>query len=106
MDFGFGMYFQFAVALVFVLALIGVLALVGRRFGLGYRIPPRNGRAKRLGIVEIMPLDAKRRLVLIRRDHVEHLIVLGPTSETVVERGIATAEPDTDFAAALAETAS
>ena len=106
MDLGFGMYFQFAVALVFVLALIGILALVGRKFGLGYRIPPRNGRAKRLGIVEIMPLDAKRRLVLIRRDDTEHLIVLGPTSETVVERGIPTAEPKADFAAALTEATS
>lgn len=105
MDFGFGMYFQFAVALIFVLSLIGILALVGRKFGLGYRVPPRSGR-KRLGIVEIMPLDAKRRLVLISRDDTEHLVLLGPTSETVVERGIAKAEPDADFAATLAETAS
>ena len=34
-------------------------------------------------------VDAKRRLVLVRRDDVEHLILLGPASDLVVERGIA-----------------
>jgi flagellar protein FliO/FliZ len=45
--------------------------------------------AKRLSIVEVSPVDAKRRLVLVRRDGVEHLVLLGATNETVIETGIA-----------------
>jgi flagellar protein FliO/FliZ len=81
-------YLQFALALVFVLALIGVAALLARRFGLGHA-PRPTGRRRRLAVEEILPLDGKRRLVLIRRDAVEHLLVLGPSSEMLVERGIA-----------------
>jgi hypothetical protein len=46
-----------------------------------------------LSIVEVAGIDAKRRLLLVRRDDVEHLILLGGTSEIVVERGIT--PPDT-----------
>ncbi len=33
-------------------------------------------------------LDAKRRLVLIRRDNKEHLLLLGPDGDTVIETDI------------------
>lgn len=105
MDLGFGIYFQFLLALIFVLALIGILTVVARRFGLGHRFVVRGDR-RRLGIVEIMPLDAKRRLVLVSRDDTEHLIILGAGSETVVERGIAPGGAATGFAAALDEATS
>jgi len=94
-------YMQFALALMFVLALIGVLALLARRFGFGYATPSKGPRQRRLSVTEIVPLDGRRKLVLLRRDAIEHLVILGPGSETVVERGIPAAD---DFAAAL-ETA-
>lgn len=78
-------YLHFAAALVFVLALIGLAAFAARRLGLGHAALP-TGRRRRLGIVEVLPLDGRRRLVLLRRDAVEHLVILGPSSETVVER--------------------
>ena len=87
-------YLQAVLALVFVLALIGVIAALARRAGFGYpmrAIKPTGPR--RLSVVEVTPLDARRRLVLVRRDDVEHLLVLGPTSELVVERDI-NAKPD------------
>jgi flagellar protein FliO/FliZ len=34
-------------------------------------------------------VDAKRRLVLVRRDDREHLLLLGATQDVVVESGIA-----------------
>jgi flagellar protein FliO/FliZ len=40
---------------------------------------------KRLGVVEITPVDSRRRLVLIRRDDVEHLIMIGGPVDIVVE---------------------
>jgi flagellar protein FliO/FliZ len=81
-------YFRFVVALIFVLALIGLIAWAVRRFGLlrGTIRPP--GGSRRLNIVEVAPLDAKRRLVLVRRDGTEHLLLLGSASELVVETGI------------------
>ena len=66
-------YFRFALALVVVLALIGVLTAVARRFGFGYASAKKIGKQKRLAIVEIMPVDAKRRLVLFKRIEADSL---------------------------------
>lgn len=94
-------YLQYASALIFVVALIGVAAMLARRFGLG-RALPAAARRRRLAVCEVLPLDAKRRLVLLRRDGTEHLVILGPAGETVVEAGItACAAGDTGFLAAL-----
>lgn len=84
-----GSYLNFVLALVFVLGLIGLAAWTYRRFFIGGALATRLGMpAGRLHIVEVRGIDARRRLVLVRRDDVEHLIVVGPNSETVVESGI------------------
>ncbi|MDA5193229.1 FliO/MopB family protein [Govanella unica] len=80
-------YFRFVAALVFVLALLGACAWAARRFGFLPQVTPRKGAKKRLEILEIMALDARRRFVLIRRDDVEHLVLVGD-GETVIERAI------------------
>src|SRR6056297_1150283 len=79
-------YLRFVLALVFVLALIGLAAWLVRRLGLGGAMAPRGRR--RLAIVEVLPLDARRRLVLLRCDDTEHLVLLGATTEAVVQAGI------------------
>ncbi|MEG3618377.1 flagellar biosynthetic protein FliO [Magnetovibrio sp. PR-2] len=85
----YGSYFKFIFALMFVLGLIGVLTVLVRKYGFGVASSEiRKGQDRRLGLVEVLPIDAKRRAVLIRRDDVEHLIVMGPESETVVETNI------------------
>ena len=83
-------YAKFIAALAFVIALIGGFAWVVRRAGL---LPTgvmkrKTSKAPRLVVREVLPLDAKRRLVLVQRDDVEHLLLLGSESESVVERGI------------------
>lgn len=106
MDLGFGDYFQFVFALIFVLALIAVFAALARRMGFGYRTPSRGkGKSRRLSIVEVIPLDAKRRLALVRRDEVEHLVLLGagPGADLLIESGIPA--DAADFAGALAKAA-
>lgn len=80
-------YFRFVAALIFVIALIALIGYLGRRYGLGYRTVAR-GTARRLSISEIMPLDAKRRLVLVRRDDREHLLLVGGECDVVVEGNI------------------
>jgi len=42
----------------------------------------------RLAVIEFAAVDQKRRLVLIRRDDVEHLIMTGGPVDVVVETGI------------------
>jgi flagellar protein FliO/FliZ len=78
-------YLQFLASLVFVLALIGLAAFIARRAGLGTRT---RGGSRRLGVVEVLPLDGRRKLVLVRCDEREHLIILGSSGETVVGPGL------------------
>jgi flagellar protein FliO/FliZ len=77
---------RFLLSFVVVIGLLGGLAWVLRRYGTG-RITTAGGKG-RLGVVEVSIVDAKRRLVLIKRDDVEHLLLLSPTSEMIVETGI------------------
>ncbi|TAN51647.1 MAG: hypothetical protein EPN26_08785 [Rhodospirillales bacterium] len=82
-------YFRYLLALVFVVGLILAAGWGARRFGMGLALTPRvRGQNKRISITEIAALDARRRLVLVRRDRTEHLILLGATHETVLETGI------------------
>jgi flagellar protein FliO/FliZ len=81
-------YFKFLAALLFVLGLIGGLALIAKKFGMGNRGPMRRAKGNRLSIIESMPLDAKRRIVLVRRDDKEHMLLLGGVTELVIEGGI------------------
>lgn len=79
--------FRFVLALVVVIGLIAALAWLLRKYGNG-RVTLGGGKG-RLAVVEAAHIDAKRRMVLVRRDDVEHLILLAPNSETVIETGIA-----------------
>jgi Meckel syndrome type 1 protein len=51
----------------------------------------RGRRGSRLGIAEYYELDKTRRLVLIRRDDVEHLMLVGGNQDVVIESNIPTA---------------
>ena len=66
-----------------------------KRAGLGGPAMQKADK-RRLRVVEFLPIDHKRRLVLVRRDDREHLLILGAESETVVETGIAVTEGDGD----------
>jgi flagellar biogenesis protein FliO len=82
------------VALVLVLALIALTVWLLRRFGEG-RIATAGGRNRqqRLAVLDSAVVDARRRLVLIRRDNVEHLLLIGGPTDVVVEPNIVRAQP-------------
>lgn len=89
MDMDMGGYFRFILALVFVIGLIALLAALARRAGWGFPAAAvKRASNRRLGIMEVTPLDGRRRLILVRRDDTEHLLLVGPTSELVIETGI------------------
>jgi flagellar protein FliO/FliZ len=82
-----GLAARFLVALAIVLALIAAATWFARRY-LSSGIIGNLGGRRRLSVVEYAMLDGKSRLVLVRRDETEHLLVLGPSGAVVVESGI------------------
>src|SRR5881275_1871087 len=79
----------FFFAFVAVLALIGVAAWLVRRFA-GSRLGsnPNRGRMPRLAVIDAAAVDGRRRLVLVRRDNIEHLLMIGGPTDVVVEPNI------------------
>ncbi len=87
----------FFFAFVAVLALIGVAAWLVRRFA-GNRLGanPNRGRMPRLAVIDAAAVDGRRRLVLVRRDNIEHLLMIGGPTDIVVEPNIVRAMPGRD----------
>lgn len=83
------LYLKAIGALIFVIALIGMCSIVFKRVMLGKFGLPDMGQ-KRLKIVEMTAIDTKHRLVLVRRDDTEHLLLVGNGQGTnmVVETAI------------------
>lgn len=79
-------------ALVAVIGLMLAAAWLLRRLGARSGFGPLAGK-RRLAIVEAIALDARSRLVLIRRDDREHLLVLGQGAAVLVEGDIAAPPP-------------
>ncbi|MEF2072293.1 flagellar biosynthetic protein FliO [Consotaella aegiceratis] len=76
-----------AAAIVIGLALVSVWII--RKFFTGSLRAGAKGKQPRLGIVDAVNIDPKRKLVLIRRDDVEHLLLVGGQNDMLVEPGIA-----------------
>ena len=87
----------FFFAFVAVLALIGVAAWLVRRFA-GNRLGANTnrGRMPRLAVIDAAAVDGRRRLVLVRRDNIEHLLMIGGPTDIVVEPNIVRAMPGRD----------
>jgi flagellar protein FliO/FliZ len=72
-------------------ALAAIVFTVRRLTGRNLALPGRaggRGRQPRLGIVDVYELDRARQLILLRRDNVEHLLLVGGPNDVVVERNI------------------
>jgi len=87
----------FLFAFIAVLALIGAAAWLVRRFATNRLGANTNrGRMPRLAVIDAAAVDGRRRLVLVRRDNVEHLLMIGGPSDIVVESQIVRAMPGRD----------
>ena len=87
---------QYVITLAVILLVILLVFWLIRTFtngGLG--VGTTRGRQPRLAVLDALPLDQRRRLILIRRDNVEHLILVGGPSDIVVEPGIQRAQQQT-----------
>ncbi|MBV1702078.1 MAG: flagellar biosynthetic protein FliO [Hyphomicrobiales bacterium] len=80
---------------VAVIAVLVILALwIWRSFvRRGVRVPgSTRTRGQRLGVVDAFDIDNERQLVLVRRDNVEHLILIGGPNDVLVESQIVRVE--------------
>lgn len=91
---GAGDLLRFALALIFVIGLIAFLAFILKRYGGSFGYGPRPGAKRRLSLRETLPVDARHRLVLVRRDDREHLLLIGPQGSIVVESNIESGTDD------------
>lgn len=83
---------KFIGAFVFVIGAMFLLSWALKRAGIAGHIM-RTGQKRRLQLVESMPVDARRRVVLIKRDDREHLVLLGPDHAAVIETDIPSLPP-------------
>ncbi|MCR9284246.1 MAG: flagellar biosynthetic protein FliO [Rhodobacteraceae bacterium] len=74
-------------ALAVVLLLFGLFIFILKRL-MGASAPQSRNRQPRIAIMDSASVDARRRLLLIRRDNIEHLILVGGPSDVVVEQNI------------------
>ena len=78
----------FLVAFLLILKIVEIAADLRRRL-------PRGSKSRqlRLGFVESYDLDGERQLMLVRRDNIEHLLMIGGPNDVLVESGIVRVEP-------------
>ncbi len=88
------------------LCLVGVLWLLRGRRGPSPFIRGGRNRQPRLQVLDAAAVDTRRRLVLVRRDNVEHLIMIGGPTDIVIESGISGIEATETGAASEASSSS
>jgi hypothetical protein len=85
-------------ALTLVWVFLGLAAILIASFWLFRKIAgaralkPTRSRAPRLAVTDAAIVDDKRRLVLVRRDNVEHLVMIGGPVDVVIEQNIQRAQ--------------
>ncbi|QIA23385.1 flagellar biosynthetic protein FliO [Mesorhizobium sp. AA22] len=75
------------VALVLLVIILLIVKLV-RNLTFGTFVAGGRNRKTRLAVMDATAVDSHRRLVLVRRDDIEHLLLIGGPTDVVVERDI------------------
>ncbi len=71
-----------------VLVLVLIIVRIVRSMTFGTFVAGGRNRKTRLAVMDAAAVDSHRRLVLVRRDDIEHLILIGGPTDVVVERDI------------------
>jgi flagellar protein FliO/FliZ len=89
---------RFFIAFMVVLGLMGTCAWLIQRFrGTGLIAMANRGRQPRLAVIDSANVDGRRRLILVRRDNVEHLLMIGGPTDVLVEPSIVRAGATRDL---------
>ena len=79
-----GTLLQALASLIFVIGLIGLMAWGLRRIE-SSKLAREFKQGRRMQVVEQLYLDPRHKIVLVRRDDTEHMLVLGPNPARVIE---------------------
>lgn len=79
-------------ALVLLVIVLVIIKLI-RGLTFGTFVAGGRNRKTRLAVMDATAIDSHRRLVLVRRDDIEHLLLIGGPTDVVVERDIRLAGP-------------
>ncbi|WP_269929882.1 flagellar biosynthetic protein FliO [Aminobacter sp. HY435] len=74
-------------ALVLLVIVLVIVKLI-RSLTFGTFVAGGRNRKTRLAVMDATAVDSQRRLVLVRRDDIEHLLLIGGPTDVVVERDI------------------
>lgn len=80
------------VALIVLVIVLVVVKLI-RSMTFGTFVAGGRNRKTRLAVMDATAVDSHRRLVLVRRDDIEHLLLIGGPTDVVVERDIRLVAP-------------
>lgn len=87
----FSAYLRYVAALIFVLVLIWLASLLLKR-GMGARFGLKRPEEASLKILEVLPIDSRHKMVLVKHHEREHLLLLGNDHALVVADGLESAQ--------------
>ena len=76
---------RIVLGLAAVIGMIGLAAYGAQRAGFR-AMTGVAGRKRRLSVKELLPIDPRRKLAIVKCDDTEYLIIFGPNGETVVDK--------------------
>lgn len=85
---GYAAAIMWTLLALLVLVLVLVIVRLIRGMNLGTFVAGGRNRKTRLAVMDATAVDSQRRLVLVRRDDIEHLILIGGPTDVVVEQNI------------------
>jgi len=86
---GWDMILRAVLSLMLVLGLIAGAGLLARRLGVAGGLTLKRGGRRRLGVVETLQIDNRRRLVLVRKDDSEYLLLIGGGADLHLDKNSA-----------------
>ncbi|MBN9254535.1 MULTISPECIES: flagellar biosynthetic protein FliO [unclassified Mesorhizobium] len=86
-----GLLWTFAALILLIVVLVAIKLV--RSLTFGTFVAGGRNRKTRLAVMDATAVDSHRRLVLVRRDDIEHLLLIGGPTDVVVERDIRLAAP-------------
>ena len=79
-------YTRFVLALAFVIGMIWFVAYVLKRTGMDKRLRGVTGQQGRLAVVDVLYLDPKRKITILRADDREYLLLIAGEQAQVLDR--------------------
>jgi flagellar protein FliO/FliZ len=80
-------YSRFLFAFAFVIGLIWAVAALVKRFGLDQKMRGISGsKESRLQLLDVLYLDSRRKIALVRADAREYVVLLTPDDAVIVDK--------------------